>query len=55
MNSFLALITSNKFKGAISLAAAVVMYFTPDNIDAIIQAGLTAYGCVILMIEEKNG
>jgi hypothetical protein len=47
------LITNEKVKGVISLAAAVVMYFTPDYIDAIIEAGLVAIGVTKLVIKKE--
>ena len=46
------LITSEKTKGVIALVAAVVMYFTPDYIDAIIEAGLVAIGVAKLVVKK---
>jgi hypothetical protein len=48
------LILSAKTKGIIAIVAAVVMYFTPDWIDAIIQAMLGAYGITELTLREKK-
>jgi hypothetical protein len=48
------LITSEKTKGIIALVAAVVMYFTPDYIDAIIEAGLVAMGIAKLAIKKDE-
>jgi hypothetical protein len=47
-------ITSEKIKGIIALIAAVVMYFTPDYIDAIIEAGLVAMGITKLVIKKES-
>ncbi|MDR2267921.1 MAG: hypothetical protein LBD81_00530 [Holosporaceae bacterium] len=54
MNTLWEIISSNKFRGIISLIAAVVMYYTPDHIDAIIETCLTAYGLSVLAIDEKK-
>lgn len=54
MTDIKAFITNDKIKGIIAIAAAIVMYFTPDYIDAIIEAGLTAFGISRLMISEKK-
>ncbi|GHT91992.1 hypothetical protein FACS1894122_05220 [Alphaproteobacteria bacterium] len=48
------LILSEKTKGTIAIVAAVVMYFTPDYIDAIIEAGLAAFGISRLVIKEEE-
>ncbi|GHT96142.1 hypothetical protein FACS1894122_14220 [Alphaproteobacteria bacterium] len=48
------LILSEKTKGTIAIIAAVVMYFTPDYIDAIIQGLLGAYGITELTLREKK-
>jgi hypothetical protein len=48
------IITSEKAKGVIALTAAVVMWFTPDYIDAIIEAGLTAIGISKLVIKKDK-
>lgn len=44
----------NKKKGFIALAAAVVMYFTPDEVDHIIEAGLAAFGIRALTVVNKD-
>lgn len=54
MNSFIELITNNKVKGIIAIAAAVVMYFTPDEIDKIIEGLLGAFGISQFVIKEKE-
>ncbi|GHU13695.1 hypothetical protein FACS189449_09370 [Alphaproteobacteria bacterium] len=48
------LILSEKTKGTIAIIAAIVMYFTPDYIDAIIEAGLAAIGISKLVIKEEE-
>ncbi|GHT96170.1 hypothetical protein FACS1894122_14290 [Alphaproteobacteria bacterium] len=48
------LILSEKTKGTIAIIAAVVMYFTPDWIDAIIQGLLGVYGITELTLREKK-
>ena len=42
------------WKGIAALVAAIVMYFTPDDIDRIIMFIMTAFGITeILTIEKK--
>ncbi|GHT94847.1 hypothetical protein FACS1894122_11860 [Alphaproteobacteria bacterium] len=48
------LILSEKTKGTIAIVAAVVMYFTPNYIDAIIQGLLGVYGITELTLREKK-
>lgn len=48
------LITSDKIKGIIAIAAAIIMYFTPDHIDAIIETCLVAFGISTLIVKEKE-
>jgi hypothetical protein len=48
------IITNEKIKGIIAIAAAVVMWFTPDYIDAIIEAGLAAFGISKLVIKKEE-
>jgi hypothetical protein len=47
-------ITDCKFKSAIAIIAAVVMYFTPDEVDHIIETLLAAYGITILATGESK-
>lgn len=50
MQTFLtSLITNEKLKGTI----AIVMYLTPDYVDAVVEALLTAFGITKLAIREK--
>jgi hypothetical protein len=48
------LISDEKVKGIIAIAAAVVMWFTPNHIDAIIEAGLAAFGISKLVIKKED-
>jgi hypothetical protein len=47
-------LTSARFKGAISLIAAVIMYYTPDEIDRIIISLLGMLGISQLMIVSSD-
>ena len=47
-------ITSEKVKGAIAIIAAITMYFTPDEVDRIIEIGLAYFGISKLVIKEKE-
>jgi hypothetical protein len=51
-SKFLQFITSPKCKGIVSVICAVIMYYTPDNIDNIIMSFLTFYGATHLMIKD---
>jgi hypothetical protein len=48
------LILNDKTKGIIAIVAAVVMYFTPDHIDYIIESLLGIYGISALTIQKKR-
>lgn len=54
MNSLLELLTNNKFKGIVAIVAAVVMYYTPDEIDKIIEGLLGAFGISQFIISPKK-
>jgi hypothetical protein len=54
MTNLKEIITNDKTKGVIAIAAAVVMWFTPDYIDAIIEAGLAAFGISKLVIKKED-
>ena len=43
-----------QFQGLISIAAAVIMYFTPDEIDHIIEGMLSVFGIAKLTIQQKK-
>lgn len=45
-------ITNEKVKGAIAIVAAIVMVYTPDHIDRIIEALLAAFGIQKLVIKK---
>ncbi len=53
--SLVELITNNKVKGVIAIAAAFIMYFTPDEIDKIIEGLLGAFGISQFMLDSKKG
>jgi hypothetical protein len=48
------IITDEKTKGIIAITAAVIMWFTPDHIDAIIEAGLAAFGISKLVVKKEE-
>lgn len=54
MENFKLIITNEKVKGAIAIVAAIIMVFTPDHIDLIIEALLAAFGIRELTIVNKN-
>ncbi|MDR1235464.1 MAG: hypothetical protein LBJ96_00500 [Holosporaceae bacterium] len=48
------LILSEKTKGIVAIVAAVVMYFTEDHIDRIIESLLGVYGITVLTLRKKS-
>lgn len=48
------IITSPKIKGIVAIGAAVVMYFTPDEVDHIIEGLLGVFGISTLVIGDKE-
>jgi hypothetical protein len=48
------LILNEKTKGIVAIVAAIVCYFTPDHIDAIIEMCLAALGISKLILKEKE-
>ncbi len=42
------------WKGILALVAAIVMYFTPDEIDRVIIMVLTAFGVTDILKVEKE-
>jgi hypothetical protein len=48
------IISNEKVKGAIAIIAAITMYFTPDEIDRIIEIGLAYFGISKLMIKKEE-
>lgn len=54
MENLKSIITNEKVKGAIAIAAAVVMVFTPDHIDLIIEALLATFGIQKLVLKKDE-
>ena len=54
MENLKSIITNEKVKGAIAVAAAVIMAFTPDHIDLIIEALLAAFGIQKLVLKKDD-
>jgi hypothetical protein len=54
MENLKALITNEKTKGIVAIVAAIVMFFTPDHIDRIIESLLGIYGITVLTLQEKK-
>ena len=54
MNSFIKIITNDKCKGIVAIIAAVVMYYTPDEIDKIIEGLLGAFGISQFIVKPKK-
>jgi hypothetical protein len=52
--TFKEIITSEKFKGAVAIAAAIAMYFTPDEIDRIIEIGLAYFGMSKFVLKKDE-
>jgi hypothetical protein len=47
-------ILSEKTKGIIAIVAAIVMWFTPDHVDRIIELCLAALGVSKLVLKEDS-
>ena len=45
---------SEKIRGIISIVAAIIMYFTPDSIDSIIEGLLLLFGIDEFLVIEKR-
>lgn len=45
---------SEKIRGIISIVAAIIMYFTPDSIDSIIEGLLLLLGIDEFLVIEKR-
>jgi hypothetical protein len=54
MTNLKEIIANEKVKGIIAIVAAVVMWFTPNHIDAIIESLLGIYGVTVLTIQKKK-
>jgi hypothetical protein len=52
--TFKDIITSEKFKGAVAIAAAVAMIYTPDEIDRIIEIGLAYFGISKFVLKKDE-
>ncbi len=53
MENLKTIITNEKIKGAIAIAAAIIMWFTPDHIDLAIEVLLGMFGIEKLVITKK--
>jgi hypothetical protein len=54
MTNLKEIIANEKVKGIIAIAAAVVMWFTPNHIDRIIESLLGIYGITVLTLQKKK-
>ena len=54
MESLKSIIENEKVKGAVAIVAAVIMFFTPNHIDLIIESLLTAFGIQQLVLKKKD-
>ncbi|MBR1733943.1 MAG: hypothetical protein IJ730_00590, partial [Alphaproteobacteria bacterium] len=54
MENLKSIIENEKVKGAIAIIAAVIMFYTPDHIDLLIETLLTAFGITKFVISEKK-
>ncbi len=54
MENLKSIITNEKVKGAIAIVAAIMMFFTPDHIDLIIESLLAAFGIQKLVLKKKD-
>ena len=54
MENLKTIITNEKIKGAIAIAAAIIMWFTPDHIDLAIEILLGMFGIQQLVLKKKD-
>jgi hypothetical protein len=54
MENLKSIITNEKVKGTIAIAAAIIMFFTPDHIDVVIEALLAAFGIQKLILKKDD-
>jgi hypothetical protein len=47
-------ILNEKTKGIIAIVAAIIIYYTPDHIDRIIESLLGIYGITVLTLQKKE-
>jgi hypothetical protein len=48
------LFESDKLKGLIAVIAAIVIYYTPSNVDLVIESLLAMFGIQKLILKEEN-
>ena len=53
MENLKSIIENEKVKGVIAIAAAVIMWFTPDHVDAVIEILLGMFGVEKFIITKK--
>ena len=53
MEDLKSIIENEKVKGAIAIIAAIIIFFTPDHIDVVIEALLAAFGIQKLVLEKE--
>ena len=53
MSEIKSIITNDKVKGLLAVIAAIVMFYTPDYIDRIIEALLAAFGIQKLVLKKE--
>ena len=54
MDNLKSIIENEKVKGAIAIAAAVIMFFTPSHIDIVIESLLAAFGIQQLVLKKDE-
>ena len=54
MDKLKGMISNEKVRGLIAIAAAIAMYYAPSHIDAIIETLLTALGIQKLVLKNND-
>jgi hypothetical protein len=54
MTNIKEIIANEKAKGIVAIAAAIAMYFTPDEVDRIIEIGLAYFGISKLVVKKED-
>lgn len=54
MENLKSIITNEKIKGAVAIVSAIIMFFTPDHIDLIIESLLAAFGIQKLVLKKNE-
>ncbi len=54
MENLRSVITNEKVKGAIAIIAAIIMFFTPNHIDVVIETLLAVFGIEKLSIHKQK-